>query len=74
MRIVNEKYYCDRCGKEKPKRNSVFLDNHVEICSFVAYEKAKYHPIDLCDDCIKSFKSWWKEGYNEDLIKEREEQ
>ena len=42
-------YKCDRCGKAKVK-GSILLTQGLTVC----------RDIDLCGECLKSFKRWLK--------------
>lgn len=48
-RKTGETYSCSRCGKTKVK-GSILLTQGLTVC----------RDIDLCGECLKSFKRWLK--------------
>ena len=61
MRKIKETYYCDRCGKEINRQKYIYEIFGPRV--IVQVNRADdWMPADLCDDCQKAFKAWWKEG------------
>lgn len=57
-------YFCDRCGARKDRCESVDIKNGarlvsdvrwISLCSGTGYKR----DLDLCKDCLESFKSWF---------------
>lgn len=59
MKEVLEKYYCDRCGKEMPKRHTIDFKVGSRTMTIERLTNA-WHYIDICDNCIKSFADWFE--------------
>lgn len=71
MKEILSRYYCDRCGKEIPKKKSSELRiggcamtiqictdrwNYIDFCDSC---KDSWNYIDLCDSCIDSLEKWF---------------
>ena len=49
------KCFCDRCGKERKEESKWFSMTGTMNCR---KGSSLFH--DVCDDCYKSFRKWWK--------------
>lgn len=54
-------YKCDRCGKffESHYTTTVELTTSNNINKSVKFDCGPYPDLDLCPDCVESFKHWW---------------
>ena len=63
---------CDRCGGYYEEREPNTLDGFADVLNsmieYICNAPGKTNPdriahsFDLCPECNKSFKKWWKEG------------
>ena len=50
-------YYCNRCGKKVRKQSALF---ELSLLLYGIYNP-EMHYSDLCKDCSKSFRVWFKD-------------
>lgn len=73
--MIKEKRYCDRCGREIKRgdrlpfeANNLLLQKKEWVCVGSPFTKhSRYKDIDICNNCEKSLKAWFKSKKNSNV-------